>query len=430
MKVSETELKFLHVISDTVNTFLKSKNKTITNNHELLKIIKRCLPHIAPGMEFNPYFVKVDSSNNPFILGIYPDLDELDAKSKIMIEHMDNGKTAEFLKEWASIKKWHIEIDSNVLTKGHRLCVDDGDQFVALLCHEVGHAVSGSPMALMKNYVYSKKVSNKLEAMITSKNPLVRKFALPMFVHTLRFKLVLKDADSIREELAADHFVPNEYRGALISYMENHILNSPDYSNIVTTKEDFDNEQRTSINFNKEAIRMMQRRKEVLKSYISAQYSKDDSTYMKDVVARMGKVAMGYNPDTNETNEVYEASSLRCLESDIIESEKKLSDLMESTTVTPRDIAILQVQADDIDTVDQKLFVVHTIYDYLEILHNQKAKILKKSSNPEMLEKAGLVQDEQIKTLNGILDKVMKIDTSKVGDRYGVFVKYPKGYEG
>ena len=424
------EIKYLSAISDTVNIFLRSKNKTITNNHELIKVIQRCLPHITPGMEFNPYFVNVNSNDNPFILGIYPDLNELDSRSKTMLTYMQEGKTKEFLNEWASIKKWHIEIDANLLTKGHRLCVDDGDQFVALLCHEVGHAMSENPLSLMENYVYSKKVASTIDNMIMSKNPLVRKLALPMYVHTLQFKIILKNANSLKEELAADHYVPDEYRGALISYIENHILNSPDQSKIIVSKQDFDNEQLTSIKFSKEAVSLMRKRKEALKNSMKAQYSTSGSEYMKSLVHRIGKLAMGYDPEKDETNAVYEASAMRSLERDVEECTNSAIALIEATDVTPRDISILQVQADDIKTVDQKLFVVHTIYDYIEILEAQRAKMIKKSSNPDALIQHGLPQDEKIKTLYKIRDDVMKINVSDVGDRYGIFVKYPKGYEG
>lgn len=424
------ELKYLSLISDTVNTFLKSKNKKITNNDELIKVIRRCLPHITPGMEFNPYFVDVDSSDNPFILGIYPDINEVEAKSNIMLEYMQQGKTKEFLNEWANIKKWHIEIDSNLLTKGHRLCVDDGDQFVALLCHEVGHAMVENPLSLMENYVYSRKIASTIDNMIMSKNPLVRKLALPMYVHTLQFKIVVKNSDMLHEEVAADHYIPDEYRGALISYIDNHILNSPDQSNIIVSKQDFDNEQLTAIKFSRESVSMMRKRKEALKRSMKVQYSNSNSSYMKNLVHRIGQVVMGYDPEKDETNVVYENSAIRCLERDVEECTKYGAALFEATDVTPRDISILQVQAEDIKTVDQKLFVIHTIYDYIEILEAQKAKTAKKISNPDMLRTATAPQDEKIKTLYAIRDNVMKINVSDVGDRYGIFVKYPKGYEG
>lgn len=430
MKVSNLELKYLSAIADSVDSFLKSKNKTISANHELFPIMARCLAHVTPGMEFHPYLVNMPSDKDSFIVSIYPDMDELDRKSVTLLQYMNEGKTEEFLKEWADIKKWCVEIDSRLLTKGSSLCVDDGNQFVAILCHELGHVMGESPLRLMQNYIYQKKTYDKVGAMIISKNPLVRKFALPMFVHTLQFKLILRKFDSVKDEIRADHYVPNEYREDLISYFENHILQHPDRSKLVVTKEDFDNEQNTSIVFSREVIHMIKRRRDALKTSIKAQYDHGDSKYMKDMVSKIGKVAMGYDPEKNETNTVYESSMLRVFDMNVEECVVEYTSMMESANVTARDISILQVQAEDIKTVDQKLFVVHTIYDYLEILYDQKEKLMKKSGSSEVLTKHGYPQDAQIKILNDILEDVMKKKVSDVGDRYGIFIKYPKGYEG
>ena len=151
---------------------------------------------------------------------------------------------------------------------------------------------------------------------------------------------------------------------------------------------------------------------------------------MKNLVHRIGQVVMGYDPEKDETNAVYENSAMRCLERDVDECTRYADALFEATDVTQRDISILQVQADDIKTVDQKLFVVHTIYDYIEILESQKSKLTKKISNPDVLRTTLAPYDAKIKTLYTIRDNVMKMNVSDVGDRYGIFVKYPKGYEG
>ena len=432
MKVSSTELKFLDTIANSVDSYLKSKNKKINSEHELFRIIARSLPHLTPGMEFNVYVRQMSNLNeDPFIMAIYPDLEELDVKSKSLIELMNEGKTQDFLKEWAEIKKWAVEIDSRILTKGNPLCVDDGRQFVAIMCHELGHALGGNPLRLIENYIYQQKVSNKIGDMIISKNPMVRKFALPMFVHTLQFKIILKNgASNLKEEIRADHYIPNEYREDFIAYIEHHILPNPAVSKIVVSGKEFDNQQTVSIRFSKEVVSMMRHRRDVLKNSIKAQYDNDNSDYMRNMVTKIGKSSMGYDTETGETNSVFEGSMLRCLESDLVEYTNSVQTMLEAASVTARDISILQVQAEDINTVEQKLFVVHTIYDYIEILQTQKEKMLKKSSNPELLIQKGCPQDIQIKTLNEILEKVMKKDVSNVGDRYGIFIKYPKGYEG
>lgn len=428
MRVSNTELGYLKSVEDSVNEYLKSKEEKPRNGQEMFRVLERALSHIVPGARFHA-IVSERKTDDPFIMGIYPDMKELNAKAELLLTYMEEGKDETFMKEWASIKDWVIEIDPRILAKNSLIRVDDGAQFVAIVCHEVGHVLAGNALSLIENYAYQKKAYTKAERMIFSKNALVRKFALPIFVCTLQFRMIWKNpGGNLRDEIMADHYIPDEYREAMVSYVENHILTNPIQSQVITTKSELDADQKTSIAFSKECIRMMSRRRDAIKNSIKMQYDKGNSQYMADLVSDIGKSAMGYDPKTNMTNAVYESTVLRSLERDVESCTKDATTILEGTSVTPRDISILRVQADDINTVDQKLFIVHTIYDYLEALQTQKEKLMRKQGVDAS--KATFVQDAQIAELNDILQKVMKIDVSGVGDRYGIFIKYPKGYEG
>lgn len=431
MQLSNTNLKFLKAIANAVDDYLAIRNRStgkhppVEQNKEILFLIRHGFAKLAPGKQFFSYWVK-STNTQPFLMAIYPDRKELVEKSKSFLEYMNKGDMKSFLEEWNGFTNWVIEIDTRLLETDNPVCVDNGDQFVALCCHEMGHATTENPMRLIENFIYQQRMMGKVESMMMSKNVFVRKFALPMFVHTIPFRIVLHNgADNIKEEIAADHLVPQEYRAELLNYMERHILNNADANHIIVTKEDFDQDQRTAIKFSRETIRMMKTRRHALKTSLKAQYEQGDSKYMSELVADIGKTAMGYDPAKDETNTVYEASTLRCYDIDMESSEKSAVSLLESSNVTARDITILQVQAEDVRTVDQKLFIVHTCYDFLEILQAQKEKILKKTPNAQELP-----QDRQIRQINDILDKVMKKNVSGVGDRYGLFIKYPEGYEG
>lgn len=431
MQLATNQVSFLQPIADAVNQYLQVHNRAtgkqppVEQNKEILFRLRHGLAKLVPGKQFTPYWI-TSQSTQPFIMAIYPDQQELITHSKTFLECLDKGDRKAFLKEWNGFTKWVIEIDTRLLTPDHPICVDNGEQFVALCCHEVGHATMENPLSLIENFIYQQRLMGKVETMMLSTNAFVRKFALPMFVYTIPFRVVLhQGADSIKEEIAADHFVPEEYRGELLNYMEQHILNNAEARHLVMTKEDFDNEQQVAIRFSRETIRMIKTRRKVLKSTLKAQYDQGDSKYMTELVETIGIKGMGYNPKIDTTNAVYEDSSLRCYEMDMETCEKQVKSLLEAATVTPRDITILSIQGDDVRTVDQKLFVVHTCYDFLEILQAQKDKALKKTPDAK-----NLPQDIQIQQINDILEKVMKKNVSGVGDRYGLFIKYPEGYEG
>lgn len=432
MDKSGNEIKYLDSMADMVDEYLKSKAPVMSPNHQLFEYTRRCLPRIVPGKTFEVGLVTISVTKNPFIMRIYPDATELNNVAEELFTAMNSGKSQEFFKAWSGIKKYHIEIDERLFMKNSSLCVDDGRQFVGILCHELGHATYEDPKTLLETYMTVRYVYDKTGVMMMNKNPLVRKLCLPMFLATSTFKLVIKKSrNSARDEIMADSFVPVEYREDLIAYFDNHILNNVEVSKFVTTEEEYKNDQKTNCTFSRNVINNIKTRRKILKSGFKAQYDTEESPYLKAFVKNLGSDALGYDVEADLTNTVYENYVISCFERDEAEFSRKSAAVLEVADVTPRDISILQIQAQDVDTSEKKLFVVHTIYDYLETLQAKKEKILKKCKGDIDDAKRFTSQyDSQIEQLNSILKQVMNVDTSGADRKYGLFIKYPKGYEG
>lgn len=432
MQTSNTEMNYIKSIATMVDEYLKSKARTIYESHQLFPYIDRCLPHLVPNKTFHTSLVKVATTNNPFIIRVFPDVAELNNASERLFVAMNEGKSNDFFKAWDGIRTYHIEIDERVLNKDSSLCVDDGNQFVAILCHELGHATFDNPRRVLENHVMMKYTYDKASAMMLNKNPLVRKLCLPMFLCMASFKIVLRDKGrSMHEELRADSFVPDEYREDLISYFDNHILNSPERSTFVISGEEYDSKVKTACTFSKNIIMNVKARRDVLKAGFKQQYETEESPYLKKFVNWLGASSLGYVAETDKTNSCCEESAIRVLEQDEKAINMNVNSVMEASDVTARDISILQVQASDVTTSEQKLFVVHTIYDYLETIQDKRDKILKKHNGSiAEAKKYTATYDQQADQLNAILKQVMAIDTSGDGRKYGLFIKYPKGYEG
>ena len=94
---------------------------------------------------------------------------------------------------------------------------------------------------------------------------------------------------------------------------------------------------------------------------------------------------------------------------------------------------MLEVEAESIETTDDKLWIIQTIYDYLEAISEQQAKRYKKMGNGKP-SKADIDQmmanDARVDRLNKLRAKVMATKVHDMEDHYGVFVRYPRGYEG
>lgn len=431
MKTSDYELKYLKSIAEMIDDFLKS-NAPKFKGDDKLKFMDRCLSHIVPGKTFHTSIIESTMSSNPFIMRVFPDMVELSNKSEELFTAMNAGKADEFFKTWYGIKTYHIEIDSRLLTKGQSICVDDGNQFVAILCHELGHVTFENPKRLLEIYLSCHQIYDKTAIMMMNRNPVVRKLCMPMFLATATFKLILKKSAHIMEdEIRADAYVPDEYKEDLITYFDNHVINSPERSKFIKTEEEYNNEQKTACVFSRRVIFNVKTRRNVLKTAFKQQYDTDESPYLKKFVKWLGNDVFGYDVEADLTNTVYESSVMRCFERDEAECTAKANAIMENSDVTARDISILQVQANTIETTDQKMFVVHTIYDYIETIQNKKDKILKKcNGDVDEAKKYTRTYDEQLASLNDTLRKVMNIDTSGGNRKYGLFVKYPKGYEG
>ena len=64
---------------------------------------------------------------------------------------------------------------------------------VALLCHEIGHVMTESPIRLIANFRVKSLEFSMVERMMLSDSKIIRSIMLPMFTHTLQFFIIAKD---------------------------------------------------------------------------------------------------------------------------------------------------------------------------------------------------------------------------------------------
>lgn len=431
--ITPGEVSQLKIIENEVNSYLSSRQ----TNPEKCTGINSALNRVIPNALLPSKKVKIIWNSNAkeaFIMSITPDISELYEKSQELSTIMNNPKTsnAEFVRTWAEITTWYLEIDTRVLTKGNRLCVDDGSQFVALLCHEIGHVMNENPIRLLYNYKKHSLQFSTMEKLMLSKSKIIRAIILPMFIHTSQFMVVSSNINNAKAcEAAADAYVPDEYKGALVSYLDNHILKDPSTSGLLMDVSDFDKEQEVAINLSKESIEMLKDRRELLNRQIQSQYNHPNNTTINRKLMRfIGKNLTGYDPESDKyinlsMHSIMENAFLREYDNAVRES----MTILEATKVTDRTIDILSIQADDIKTPEDKMYILHKCYDYMEVVaaeNNKKSKTMKSGSKAE----TDLFKDTRMERLGSIRTKIMNTKVSDVGDKYGVFVKYPVGYEG
>lgn len=442
MYLSPANLVWLDAIRDSVDDYLSSKTNDVS---KVLDTLKMAMPRVTrPAMTVTVDIIQPER-NTAFIMSIYPDIEELDRASGPIFDKLDQPFRApsdpmknitmlennDIIRTWSSIKKWHIEIDKRILSKHDRLCVSNGSEFVALLCHELGHVHITNPISLIHNYRMTKAKLRGAEQIAMSKMPNnIKRFLLTAFVHTLSFRIVLLDnLNNSVTEIKADKFVPDQYRPFLVSYMEDHILNSPEQKDIVVSATDFDKEQQTAIQFSRDTIELMRTRHGVLKTRILAQYKLTPSKYLKNLCQYIGNHSLGMK-DINNPSEsiIYENAVMTRFNDSFDRMIMESKNTPKKSKVSDRDIMILMVEKDSITTPEDKMYVINTIYDFLDIITSEIEKKCEK--HPSLNYEEEVNKDKRIRMLNDLRAEVMNIKVTRDGAQYGLFVKYPDGYEG
>lgn len=423
LKSEKEVLSHLAVIRDHIDEHLKD-NCSINSGLIANQLMDIC----SDNTKFVVRVVKVDPRKRPFIMCVYPDVDELSERAEGFM-HILNNKPGDFENAWQSIRNWVIEIDSRVITKGNPICVDNGSQFVAILCHEIDHILYNHPIHLVYNYRMGMARINYLQRAMSDKNVMAKLF-LPMFVSIEGLRIIVSKPIKQADEIRADLRVPNEYKPHMIEYTERHII--PNDFNLIQTNEEFDAEQSKAVTFSHECVRLMSQRKSILKMQLQAQYKLSPNGYFKDVCTKVLTSISGVNPATEKVDIVKDNRIQQKFDAALEGLEAQVEAALESRNVDDRDIIILQADADSVSTTADKTYIINTVCDYLDILNKRRDKILSKTKekDPKKLEALTRAEDQKIAQLNKILSDVMDKKVSYYGDHYGLFVKYPEGYEG
>lgn len=441
--MSQTEIAILRLIADEVDKVLRSPNKpSLAILGGLTKVMERNLPKLTLGRNIK---VEWDDTKpmEPYIMAMYPDPEELNKKSTELFGMLvdadgivstktkaSNEVYHKYVEKWCEIQNWQLFIDIRLVDTGSALSVTTGDQFAAVLAHEIGHVMNGDPIELIKTYRENLYQQSKLERMLLSKNFFVRKVALPLFVNTLQFRIVTSKPDAVAEEMAADSYVPEEFRGALVSYITDRLLKTTAGTRLIITKEEYKAQHKTGFRYHRSTIELLIKRRDVLKRRMDAQYNHPSmNPYLKNLMRFCSKGVIGFKPDNKEEDALEEARLA-------VLAEKEYDRVMEMASLvlegakgpSERDITMLELEIGDITNADDRLWCIQTIYDYIEDIERIQKK------NRESAAKKGVVlpdtKDPRLARLWELRNKVMAMNVEDNRPKYGVVIQYPKGYEG
>lgn len=96
-------------------------------------------------------------------------------------------------------------------------------------------------------------------------------------------------------------------------------------------------------------------------------------------------------------------------------------------TIAQRDIDLIRVEAEAITSTDDKVYLLKDLYKHIEAVE----KALKLLESPETAPKVQQSRDELLRLQKSMEEvRAYIIDFRLPVKKYGLFIKYPKGYEG
>ena len=354
-----------------------------------------------------------DKSEKLYGMSVYPSQESM---NKIIMSII-NDDSKNITKKIAFDKIGYVvEIDQNMLW--NPLYKFNPDELVAMLLHEIGHVTADTDFYndlafAYKDALYNmEKDKNKLaKTKFNSKDfNLGALYIMSSISSTSLMSRGNKDNAIMKEHIADKFVVNNGYGEALQSALDKiskvYLLNFKDSSRSYKDKIRLEAETYIMLCNNFEL------RKKYVKDLMDIEEKKNPSCFVTRTISRLKKLL--FNKKTNLREGTLLDKTL--LDESFMDKFKR-----NPIKISQCDIDEMRIEAEMMEDWDDKSILVYKIHKRLTQL------AIAKSKNDLDSYQLNTISAYE-KQLSELLKKVM--DFKKVEKRYGVFIKYPKGYEG
>jgi hypothetical protein len=377
--------------------------------------------------------ISKNTTNEFFGMSVYPEMSDT---QKIVSLIISNAKISDVVEEWQKIDNWVIEIDSMSLYD----MKFNPQELTAMLLHEIGHVrySSSIPVRLSKVFKTEYAMANyKIKSMMTDKR-FASLFILPILdaVSSKKYNYV-----DDRREIEADKLVVSYGYGGILNDVFDKLMTTTASSYITKSDKDLDKETEVMTAWVINNLSSLEYRKTKLRQALVVQKMKSPSKYIKDSIDMIYKIFFVDDPDLERMMSMESSTGVRedplCeMISDqnlikyknfvIKESVSNLFDGKKLKKIHQIDLDILRVEIDKISTNDDKIFLLDRINRYIEIINTgleyyetERDRLVPQSKHQLKM---------YLEELEKMRSQVLYV---KITDKqYGVFIKYPKGYEG
>jgi hypothetical protein len=342
--------------------------------------------------------------------------------------------------DWKSITDWVIDIDSTILYD-MKLNANPSE-ILAVLLHEIGHVVYSDevPQRVFKIVRYQTSKLNYNVKQMLSKVPVVRRVFNISLLDSCA--ITSYDRTDMGKEKAADMFAVKMGYGASLNSFIDKVLIRYGNANINKSEKEKEADVKSVTTWAVVNINELEFRKTGLKNALKVELMKNPSVFIKTEINTLYKSLFGgfgdqvrktlsesyYDEPVDKLAEAMAEESLsKSINKVLTES---ITDLFDNfgkvKKVNQIDIDILEVEKDKIENHNDKIYLLDRIYFQLDLVNLSLDMINMGKEKKVSQSKLTLTRmKDQLERLRGEV-----IATRVVDKEYGVFIKYPKGYQG
>lgn len=384
-----------------------------------LRLIERILSR-AFDIKFEISIVNNDT-NEFYGMCIYPQMSTID---RLLIEILEGKNKSNTIYEiWQENKLWTLEIDSIILFDKNLNA--NPSEITAALLHEIGHVVSSNkiPGRVYRILKYElMKLDYSMKQLI--KNPKVRSILGLTIIEACsskNFKFLSVDSEAV-----ADKFVVKLDYGDELNQLLDKIIKSRGNRLIDRTENEMDSDVKSIVNWSVENISELMYRKTKLKSSLQTILLQNPSNFVKKMVHNIKNTFFGDSEDRYKSA-LMEQCLFDICKKVVHESFMDLFDKIgKLKKISQSEIDVIGIEIEKIENNDDKIYVLDLIYDKLDLINTALDYIDTGKKDKVQQSKATLQgMKKQLETFRSTILSIQIKDK-----QYGVFIKYPKGYEG
>lgn len=360
-----------------------------------------------------------NKQNNFFGMCIYPSQDEINKITELILEKGSTQDIEKVYKQYITTADKHVEIDA-ILLYDQNLNMS-ASEITAIFLHEIGHVVLSELMVERFKHMKLYIIKNYAKKIITT-GPIGKVTKAVMSLAVAQAFSNQFNAEMMNEKKADNFAVKQGYGEELYEALNKLIINGKG-SVVKKTEKDVDNDISVTMNWAIENISQLQYRKDKLKRSLTLLTITSPSRFIADMVGDIKDKVFSKNEKEPAFFNVTEAFILsRKPKPPIGAIDKRTKKVIK---LDNRELDIYRAELERVKTTDDKIFLLERLYDLLDIADYAKQMCTEK---PNMVLQSEKTIDSYIERINELIQQVGSKPIART--KYGLYIKYPTGYEG